>query len=105
LVTPSQTPTAPRTTLATSERGTEVITARRLAPTSKGTRSPADRRNDAEASKVAPDEIIATTPWYKQLRDKGVAAALQQLERRHATLRRLGQPVDDMTVLAIHVER
>ncbi len=66
---------------------------------------PPDATPDADRpANVAPDETIATTRWYKQLRDDGVAAALQQLERRHDTLRRLGHPLDDMTVLAINVE-
>jgi len=54
---------------------------------------------------VAADETITTTRWYRQLGDEGVAAALQHVEQRHDTLRRLGRPLDDMTVLAINVER
>jgi hypothetical protein len=51
----------------------------------------------------APDKYLTATPWYRHLRAAGVEPALEQLEQRHDTLRRLGRPLDDLTVFALSV--
>ncbi len=53
----------------------------------------------------APDKLITTTDWYGILADSGVTAALEQARLRYDTLRRLEHPLDDLTVLAINVDR
>ena len=58
-----------------------------------------------EPRPVAPDEFLTSTDWYARLGSAGLPAALEQLSARHDTLRRLGQPLDDLTVLAINVDR
>ena len=58
----------------------------------------------ADQSECAPDRLITTTQWYGTLANSGVDAALEQLRRRYDTLRRLGHPLDDLTVLAINVD-
>lgn len=50
---------------------------------------------------IAPDEEVTATEWYRQLEGDGVAAALERLAIRFEALRRLGQPLDDLTVLAV----
>jgi hypothetical protein len=54
---------------------------------------------------TGPDKYLAHADWYTQLRKAGLPAALEQLGARHDMLRRLGQPLDDLTVLAISAER
>lgn len=56
------------------------------------------------ATTVPPDEMITTTRWYRRLREDGTTAALEQLAARHDMLRRLGRPLDDLTVLAISAD-
>ena len=53
----------------------------------------------------APDRLITMTEWYGILIDSGVEAALEHLKFRYDTLRRLEHPLDDLTVLAINVDR
>jgi hypothetical protein len=48
------------------------------------------------------DEEITQTSWFETLRRDGLTAALDELAARHETLRRLGHPLDDLTVLAVH---
>ncbi len=48
-----------------------------------------------------PDRAITATPWYRLLGESGVAPALEHLEQRYDTLRRLGRELDDLTVLTI----
>ncbi len=59
----------------------------------------------ATKNTVPSDKHITTTDWYTQLSNEGVNAALEHLGARHDTLRRLGRPLDDLTVLAINVDR
>lgn len=51
----------------------------------------------------APDEALLATPWCDLLRDAGVPAALEYLTGRHDALRRMGHPLDDLTVVALQV--
>jgi sigma-B regulation protein RsbU (phosphoserine phosphatase) len=42
-------------------------------------------------------------PWTDALEVHGVESALRQIERRHRALRRMGHPLDDLTILAVRV--
>ncbi len=64
-----------------------------------------DHHADPDRDTVAPDQAITTTDWFATLSTEGVPAALEQITARHDTLRRLGQPLDDLTVLAINIDR
>lgn len=48
---------------------------------------------------------VHSSPWCALLRHCGPSAALRQLADRHRTLRRMGYPLDDLTVLCLHVGR
>jgi hypothetical protein len=53
-----------------------------------------------------PDEaesLITRSDWYETLSAAGPAAALEQLSCRQRALRRIGYPLDDLTVLAVQV--
>ena len=63
------------------------------------------RDRDVDAGDDAPDKAIAATDWYARLSSAGVPTAFEQITARHDMLRRLGQPLDDLTVLAINVDR
>ena len=52
----------------------------------------------------APDEALLASAWCATLREAGAAAALEQLAIRYDSLRRMGHPVDDLTVLALSVD-
>ncbi len=49
------------------------------------------------------DEPITTSAWGAALRNDGPAVALQQLEDRQTALRRMGYPLDDLTVLCLQI--
>jgi hypothetical protein len=48
-------------------------------------------------------DVITASPWYRTLEAEGAGAALDQLARRHRSLRRMGYPLDDLTVLCLNV--
>lgn len=52
---------------------------------------------------VPPDQIITQSAWYALLREQGEQAALEHISFRHDLLRRIGHPLDDVTVLALQV--
>ncbi|HUU95852.1 MAG TPA: SpoIIE family protein phosphatase [Phycisphaerae bacterium] len=52
---------------------------------------------------VPPDQIITQSAWYALLREQGEQAALEHISFRHDLLRRIGHPLDDLTVLALQV--
>lgn len=51
------------------------------------------------------DETLAGTPWLDLLREQGVEIALDALATRHDTMRRLGAVLDDVTVIAIRIDK
>lgn len=51
-----------------------------------------------------PDEVLLASTWCETLRDEGPRAALDQLIIRCETLRRMGYAMDDVTVVAMHIE-
>jgi hypothetical protein len=55
------------------------------------------------ASRLKPDESVLGSSWCATLREGGPAAALEQLTGRHDSLRRMGYPLDDLTVLTLHI--
>lgn len=63
--------------------------------------SGADRMQ--RANEPPPDEAIRNTAWFRFLQREGTDATLTRTTARHDLLRRLGQDLDDLTVVAIHV--
>jgi hypothetical protein len=55
------------------------------------------------AAPLPPDESVLASAWCAALRDEGANAALEQLTVRHDSLRRMGYPLDDLTVLTLHI--
>ena len=55
-------------------------------------------------SMAAGHELITKSSWCRTLRREGPVAALQQAAGRQRTLRRLGYPLDDLTVLCLHID-
>lgn len=55
------------------------------------------------AAQVQPDEWITTSSWYETLRHQGIRPALDELNLRHGTLRRMGFPLDDLTAIAMTI--
>ena len=51
----------------------------------------------------SPEEALLASTWCTTLREDGPQAALDQLSIRHDSLRRMGLPLDDLTVLALEV--
>jgi hypothetical protein len=69
-------------------------------------RSPDARTRSAPTPRgvaTTPGQALLASAWCETLRDEGPAAALDELQVRHETLRRIGHPLDDLTVLAMHV--
>jgi sigma-B regulation protein RsbU (phosphoserine phosphatase) len=58
----------------------------------------------ASASPGAPDELICETSWFRTLSQKGPQAALAEFNNRYDALRRVGHPMDDLTVLALQID-
>ncbi len=50
------------------------------------------------------DNDVSRSVWYRTLRDDGPLVALDQLAIRYQTLRRMGCPLDDLTVLTLRVD-
>ncbi len=55
---------------------------------------------------TAPDvcDPVASSNWWTMLATEGAAAALQQVGQRQRALRRMGCPLDDLTVLLLQVQ-
>ena len=51
-----------------------------------------------------PDEALLDSLWCRTLSEAGPEAALEQLTIRYESLRRMGHPLDDLTVVAVHVD-
>ena len=51
----------------------------------------------------SPEQALLASAWGTTLRENGPQAALEQLSIRHDSLRRMGLPLDDLTVLALQV--
>lgn len=49
--------------------------------------------------------LVVGSPFCRTLRERGAAAALEQVRGRQRALRRMGYPLDDLTVLAASVAR
>lgn len=90
-------PTGP--TLAPSISGANVGTAR-AARDDAGSDAP----RATPAGRSSPDELIVTTSWFTTLRERGVPAAMSEFSTRYNALRRIGQKMDDVTMLALHVD-
>ncbi len=52
----------------------------------------------------APDELIRETGWFNTLCQHGAQAALDEFSTRYEALRRIGHPMDDLTVLALQID-
>lgn len=48
-------------------------------------------------------DLVLGSAWFSTLRDEGVSAAMTAIEDRRRRLRRIGYPLDDLTVLTLHV--
>ncbi|MGE0482460.1 MAG: PP2C family protein-serine/threonine phosphatase [Phycisphaerae bacterium] len=59
----------------------------------------------AVATLAPPDECVRESPWFGELRTRGVSAALERLSARFDTLRRIRHPLDDVTVVAVQIGR
>lgn len=55
------------------------------------------------ASAAEADPTIGNSAWFATLRERGAAAALELLSGRQHALRRMGYPLDDLTVLCLRV--
>ncbi len=49
-------------------------------------------------------DVVYDSAWYTTLQDEGPAAALAQVTQRQQTLRRIGYPLDDLTLLSVQVD-
>ncbi|MCK4343526.1 MAG: SpoIIE family protein phosphatase [Phycisphaerae bacterium] len=58
----------------------------------------------AGLSAAAAHELITDSPWYATLRNEGPSVALEQVSERQRTLRRIGYPLDDLTVLCLQID-
>lgn len=68
--------------------------------------SPSSSALTRGAAGKAPDPLVgrsAQSPWHETLRVHGPQVALEQLAGRQRALRRMGFPLDDLTVLAVQV--
>ena len=65
---------------------------------------PGIERPSRRASRMAPDEAMLASAWCATLRDEGPQAALEQLTVRYDSLRRMGYPLDDLTVLTVQIQ-
>lgn len=72
--------------------------------TAVATAPPGNDQSPAHANFHVPDRLISSA-WYATLRDHGPAAALEQAAGRQRALRRMGYPLDDVTVLCLQVGR
>jgi sigma-B regulation protein RsbU (phosphoserine phosphatase) len=78
-----------------------------------GVRRRAHEQDDGDVATATLEPVVSTlacpadpatdNPWLRTLSRCGVDAALRQLDRRQRTLRRMGCPLDDLTVLALRV--
>jgi hypothetical protein len=48
--------------------------------------------------------LICETSWFRTLSQKGPQAALAEFNNRYDALRRVGHPMDDLTVLALQID-
>lgn len=55
----------------------------------------------AGAAACPPDELIRQTPWFALLEERGARHWLAEVNGHYDLLRRIGQPLDDVTVLAL----
>ncbi len=84
----------------TDEGGTALAVAAPATAMADG--APAGGPSEA-ALRTAAHEVVTSSAWCETLRTHGAAAALEQLANRQRTLRRMGCPLDDLTVLALGV--
>jgi serine phosphatase RsbU (regulator of sigma subunit) len=54
---------------------------------------------------VAPHDIVSQSPWFDLVRRQGVTEALRDAGQRQRSLRQMGYPLDDLTMIALHVDR
>lgn len=52
---------------------------------------------------LAGDELISGSRWYQTLQTMGTTVALQEVSDRQRMLRRMGYPLDDLTVLSLDI--
>lgn len=77
---------------------------KRFALSESGVGEPDEADFDAaygDSEENAVDSLITRSQWFARLRRDGPAAALAYATARHDVLRRLEQPVDDLTLLTI----
>jgi len=58
----------------------------------------------ASAEDLLTQNAVAGSPWCATLQQQGIAAALEQVAGRQRALRRLGYPLDDLTVLSLQIK-
>lgn len=125
IVTPARGPMSPRrladTAAQFAEQGRAALQAAVCAPALVGAAVPGhastpaaaprcaarERRSahdDAPADDPVPHCIVANSPWCDTLRRLGAGPALEQACGRHRTLRRMGYPLDDLTVIAVQID-
>lgn len=76
-------------------------TAEGAGTTAVGVLTHEDARTD---DATAPDLTITRSAWYRSLREHGPQAAIEEARVRFESLRRMGDPLDDLTILAIEVD-
>jgi hypothetical protein len=64
----------------------------------------ADAVPGANQAALHPDLAILRTGWCQTLAAEGALAAIDEARTRYETLRRLGEPLDDLTILAMQVD-
>lgn len=74
-----------------------------VAPTPTRTEHGATTSDPDPIEPAAHDEVTGSA-WARLLRQQGPAAAMQELEGRQRALRRMGYPLDDLTVLTLHID-
>jgi hypothetical protein len=95
---------APGESLLLYSDGLEQVVRQEVSRGPAAARFARGREPASDQGSIPPDKFIAATDWFTRLGRQGVPAALDQLTARHDTLRRLGQPLDDLTVLTITAE-
>jgi len=62
------------------------------------------RQRRVQADGAPAHDLVTNAGWCRVLQARGTAAALEQVRVRQRALRRIGCPLDDLTVLAVQVD-
>jgi len=56
------------------------------------------------APNASAHDLVTESTWYATLRDRGTVAAMEQAAGRQRALRRMGYPLDDLTLLTVQID-